>query len=288
MGGRELGRLLQGGRPGSGSWGPSQRPSPEHRAPSRGWAVGPGEGPAQQRPWLGRAAGNWRPDPLRHHWAGMEGPGGLTWCHGLWAGQREPQKTGQGWAGPAEPQGPDRLCDVYSPKSQMKFHFVKGLLMGARHKCLWGWKWTLKATIQKYELPKGSLVFFRAHHRDRTTPSSMVDSRRHAAYCAERWDGQSYTGKHWASGKLLWNYKDQEKVLRFHPKQFIFKIFFFLSGSLKHPIISTAYTWDISSALSESKYNVWDKHSEGKGSARSKTAYATSFFLLAHALWDIL
>lgn len=186
MGGRELGRAPAGWPARVRQPGPIPAPQPGASGAFPGMGRGATGRPSSAGAMAGPGCGSWRPDPLRHHWAGTEGLGGLTRCRGPWAGQREPQKTGQGQAGPAEPQGPDRLCDAYSPKSQMKFHFVKGLLMGARHKSLWGRKWTSKATIQKYELPKGSRVFFRAHHRDRTTPSSTVDSRRRAAYCAKR------------------------------------------------------------------------------------------------------
>lgn len=161
MGGRELGRAPAGRPARVRQPGPIPAPQPGASGAFPGMGRGAAGGPPRRGPWLGRAVGSWRPDQPRHPWAGTEGPGGLTRCRGPWAGQREPQKTGQGRAGPAEPRGPDRLCDARSPKSQMKFHFVKGLLMGARHKSLWGRKWTLKAMIQKYELPKGSLVFFR-------------------------------------------------------------------------------------------------------------------------------
>lgn len=178
-------RILTGSSDGDGEPGTREFSPGVHQ--SRAWQLGPGnQGPShhssQEQSWLGGSGGHPSPWHLPRdgprpgldagpwvgpaQWGSWPGCGemetspavasldqGLMAQHGVLGcgqGGGSPRRTGQGQARLAVPQGPDRFCDTCNPKSQIKSHFVKGLLVGVRHKSLWGRSWTLIETIHKY------------------------------------------------------------------------------------------------------------------------------------------
>lgn len=99
-------------------------------------------------------------------------PQGLTGGPGLWSGL-------------AAPQEPNKFHDACNPKPGMKFHFVNGLTVWVKHKSLLGRNWTLKATVQKFQLSKNRQGRpFHACHRNRTT-LLMMDKSPCTSNCTE-------------------------------------------------------------------------------------------------------